>query len=407
MKIIIYKLISLLLLGLAYNNAWAQGVSIDGPTEICPSDLIINSYELIGTDATCDAIDNINWQLDYPVPILYSGTNPVTLTWSTTTASNEATLTVIYDCIDLDDDGNVLGTTRDTATLDITILNINEPIITSPSIVELDCNETAFTIDVSTQPGSEYYSVTQPDCFEYTYDATNSQFNFTTDNAASGEVCITVHHPSCGTSKTECITVQRACEDNLAFSSTSPITNSYHSVNNYITASDVSTTSFSTLEFKAGKAIVLQPGFYGNEVFLAHIGPCSCLPEGETGCSYGRFVQDNPTNMHVAQSKIQKVKMPDNSTTNQNTVLYSTAKAMHNSFSIYPNPSQGAFTVQFQKLPSNTIIQIFDMMGRVRKHITVNKLTQLINASDLENGVYIVVVSGQEHLFKEKIIISK
>lgn len=404
MKIIMYKLISLFLLGLACNNVWAQEATIEGPTEICPSNFIVNSYELMHT---CDAIDSVDWQLDYPVSILYAGTNPVTLTWSTTAASNEATLTVTYVCVDLDDSGNVVSTQRDTVELDITILNINEPVITSSSIVELACNETEFTVNVSSQPGSEVYSVTHPDCFGYTYDAANSQFNFTTDNAASGEICITVYHPECGTSKTECITVTRACEDNLTFSGASPITNSYNSVNNYITASDVSTTSFSKLEFKAGKAVLLQPGFYGNEVFLAHIGPCACLPDGTTGCFHGKAVQDNSTSVSSAQSDLQTAGTTSNSTTNQNTTLRTTTEITSNTLSIYPNPSKGTFTLQFQAQPTNANIQIFDIMGRVRKNITANRPLQSIDASELENGVYIIVVSDGEQLLKEKIIISK
>lgn len=401
MKIIIYKLIILFLLGLTCNSVCAQTIS--GPTEICPGNIFTTSYTL---NHTCDLIDSVDWQLDYPVGILYAGTNPVYITWSTTSGDDDATLTVIYNCIDLDDDGNVVSTKKDTAELDITILNIHEPIITSANVVELACNETEFTVNVTAQPGSETYSVTHPDCFNYTYNASSSQFNFTTDNAASGEVCITVYQPTCGTSRTECITITRECEDDLTFSSTSPIANSYNSVNNYITASDVSTASFSNLEFKAGKAILLQPGFFANEVFLAHIGPCSCVPNGETGCFYGRAPQST-SGGNITRGNARRGKVNEKDATKQKTELASTLGATNSTFTVYPNPSQGRFTIHFEEQSPNTTIQIFDIMGKLQKSILTNSSIQNIDASELESGVYIIVVSSGEQLFKEKIIISK
>ncbi|BDS15617.1 T9SS type A sorting domain-containing protein [Aureispira anguillae] len=401
MKIIMYKLISLFLLGLTWNNVWAQ--TIDGPTEICPSSLLVTTYELI--DYPCDAIANLNWQLDYPVSAAYGGSNPVVITWSTTGADDEAILSVTYDCINYSSDGTPV-VTKDTVELEIAILNINEPIITSSSLVELTCSETEFTVNIASQPGSATYSVTHPDCFGYSYSSSSSQFNFTTDNSASGEICITIYQPSCGTSRTECITVTRECEDNLTFSSASPISNSYNPVNNYITASDVSTASFSNLEFKAGKAILLQPGFSGDKVFLAHIGPCSCVPDGQTGCFYQRSAQSTSTGTSSTRRNPQSSVNPDY-IAKQQTRLVSTEDAVSNAFSIYPNPSSGAFTIHFEKQPLNATIQIFDIMGRLQKSIPANNPIQVIDASELESGVYLVVVSGQEHLFKEKIIISK
>lgn len=394
MKIMIYKLIGLLILSLTWNSAWSQ--SISGPTEICPASFMTTTYELI--DIPCDEIEDVDWQLDYPVPILYSGTNPVVLTWSTTGSDNDATLTVTYKCINYDEDGEPI-VTLDTVELEITILNINEPIITSSNLVELTCSDTEFTIDIASQPGGAVFDITYPDCFEYTYD--NLQFDFTTDNAATGEICITVYQLECGTSKTECVTVTRACEDNLIFSSSSPITDSYNSVNNYITASDVSTTAFSELEFKAGKAILLQPGFYANEVFLAHIGPCSCVPEGEIGCFYSRA----PAGSNSTNGNQRNFRFNSDNTTEHKEEVISTIEV--NTLNIYPNPSSGTFNIHFDELPLNTNIQIFDLMGRLRKSIPINNTIQTIDASELENGVYMIVVPSEEQLFKEKIIISK
>ena len=82
-------------------------------------------------------------------------------------------------------------------------------------------------------------------------------------------------------------------------------------------------------------------------------------------------------------------------------------EAANNGFSIYPNPSQGVFTIHFEEQLPNTTLQIFDVVGKLRKSISTNHSIQTIDASDLENGVYIIVISDGEQLFKEKIVISK
>jgi hypothetical protein len=389
MKIILYKLIILFLLGLTGNGVCAQTIS--GPTEFCPStNSIITGYQL--ADNSCGSISGVTWSFNYLGGVTIQGSNSMNMIWTPNSGDSEGTLSATYNCTN----GEV--TTSETATLDISVLNINEPIITSPSTIELTCNETTFTVDISTQPGSSAnIEVTHPECFGYTYNPSNSQFNFTTDNSASGEICITIEQPNCGTSKKECITVKRECEDNLAFSSTSSIDNEYNSVDRYITASDASTASFSSLEFKAGKAILLQPGFCSNQSFLAHIGPCSCAPVSGNGCFYQKSLQS----VSIVNAQNSKDNMA------QETNLLSTEDVVNNTFIIYPNPSQGMFTIHFEEESSNTNIQIFDVMGKLRKSISTNSPIQTIDASELENGVYIVVLSDKERLFKEKIIISK
>jgi len=398
MKIITYKLISFLLLVLTWNSLFAQTIS--GPTEVCPNNIINGSYSL--SSGSCNTISNITWSLNSPNASIYLGTNPVNISWSASAgAGDNVTLTATYNCTTTDSNGDPVVTSN-TATLDIAILVINEPIITSSSTVNLVCNETdPFVITIAGQPGPAAYSVTHPDCFSYSY--ANNQFTFTPDGAAYGEICITINQSSCATSKTECITVARACEDNLVFSSTASITNNYHSVNNYITASNASTTSFPNLEFKAGKAITLQPGFSVGSVFLAHIGPCSCLPDGSIGCLHERAAQSTSLSSSTRGSR---GRLQINSNQTQKSSITS-AESISSIFTVYPNPSKGLFTLHFDVMPSNATIQIFDVMGRLRKSMVVTQNQQTINASELENGVYIIVVSDQEQSFKEKIVIAK
>jgi hypothetical protein len=387
MKNIMYKLI-IFLLGLMGNSASAQYIT--GPTEFCPpSNTIGGLYSLLGA---CSSASNINWELDYPSPgVTIVGSNPVSITWSPVSGETEGKIKVTYDCTDTD--GNV---TEEEVSLNVSVLYINQPIINSSSVVELTCDETTFTVNLGTQAGSSAtYSVSHPSCFSYTYN--NYKFNFTTDNSASGEICITLNQPNCGTSIEQCITVTRECEDNLTFSSTSPIDNDYNSVNRYIAASDASTASFSDLEFKAGKGILLQPGFSSNQSFLAHIGPCSCAPVSGGGCFYQKNAESIPAD--DPQNTKEETK--------EGIDLFSTIDVENNRFVIYPNPSEGVFTIRFEEEPENAVIQIFDVMGKLRKSILNKNSVQIIDVSELENGVYIVVVAGKETLFKEKLVISK
>lgn len=391
MKIIMYKLVILFLLGLTGNRVCAQ--TITGSTEFCPSGSISTSYSLTGT--SCNSISNISWSCDYIGNVTFVGSNPVLMLWTPNAGDSEATVSVSYDCITYDSENNP-QVDHETVDLDISVLNIHEPIIASSSVVELTCNETEFTVNLSAQPGSSATAdVTHPNCFGYT--SSGTQFNFTTDNSASGEICITVNQPYCGISKKECITVTRECEDNLTFSSASPIDNEYNSVNRYIAASDASTASFSYLEFKAGKGILLRPGFSSNQSFLAHIGPCSCAPVLGNGCFYQKSLQS--VSVIDAQSSNDK--------TEEGTDLFSRVNVANNAFIIYPNPSKGMFTIHFEEQAPNTTIQIFDVMGKLLKSIPTKSLIQTIDASELDNGVYIVVVSDGEQLLKEKMIISK
>lgn len=62
-------------------------------------------------------------------------------------------------------------------------------------------------------------------------------------------------------------------------------------------------------------------------------------------------------------------------------------------FNIYPNPSGDNFNIEFNLLRSETsdtrIFRIFDISGKEVKSIQVREGTQSINASELENGLYL------------------
>ena len=62
-------------------------------------------------------------------------------------------------------------------------------------------------------------------------------------------------------------------------------------------------------------------------------------------------------------------------------------KDENNSFSVYPNPSNGIFTLKFNELPTNNI-QISDMNGRIVEELNVKSTTSTLDLSGYSKGIY-------------------
>ena len=61
--------------------------------------------------------------------------------------------------------------------------------------------------------------------------------------------------------------------------------------------------------------------------------------------------------------------------------------SLNNSFSVYPNPSKGVFTLKFNELPKNNI-QITDMSGRIIKELNITSEVSTIDLSNYSKGIY-------------------
>lgn len=60
---------------------------------------------------------------------------------------------------------------------------------------------------------------------------------------------------------------------------------------------------------------------------------------------------------------------------------------LNNSFSVYPNPSDGMFTLKFNELPTNNI-QIKDMSGRIIEDLNIKSEISTIDLSNYSKGIY-------------------
>ncbi len=65
---------------------------------------------------------------------------------------------------------------------------------------------------------------------------------------------------------------------------------------------------------------------------------------------------------------------------------------------LYPNPTNGLFTIEVDKFEETSFVQICDMQGRILKEENITSTSQQINCNDLIAGMYMVKVYGNDVL---------
>jgi hypothetical protein len=83
--------------------------------------------------------------------------------------------------------------------------------------------------------------------------------------------------------------------------------------------------------------------------------------------------------------------------------------AKTNQISVFPNPSEGIFTIHYSgELPGNARLQVFNMLGNiVYKEAPNDRQSQQIDLSRLAQGMYYIRIENTEHSFSEKIVIER
>ncbi len=71
-------------------------------------------------------------------------------------------------------------------------------------------------------------------------------------------------------------------------------------------------------------------------------------------------------------------------------------------FSIFPNPSEGEFTIS--GLPLEGTIEIYNVMGEKVYHSLINSKSEVINSRNFLNGLYFVKVNDGEKAYTQKLI---
>lgn len=68
---------------------------------------------------------------------------------------------------------------------------------------------------------------------------------------------------------------------------------------------------------------------------------------------------------------------------------------IENRFNVYPNPSDGLFTIEFDQIPQ-TPVDIYDLNGRLLTSTRITSNVSNIDLSSLEKGIYILNVQGSK-----------
>jgi len=88
--------------------------------------------------------------------------------------------------------------------------------------------------------------------------------------------------------------------------------------------------------------------------------------------------------------------------------VISLVKEIKETFSLYPNPNDGRFTINIPDLPMDThyFISVYNLTGRTvfKSEIPIKEITRQLDLSDIQPGLYIVMISGDEILYTQKFI---
>ena len=79
-----------------------------------------------------------------------------------------------------------------------------------------------------------------------------------------------------------------------------------------------------------------------------------------------------------------------------------------NSFSVFPNPNNGEFTVKFNGATGNVNLQVVDIRGRSilnNSYTTSGDFNQTINLGNVQSGMYLLNVSDGGRTIKKKIVV--
>jgi hypothetical protein len=76
------------------------------------------------------------------------------------------------------------------------------------------------------------------------------------------------------------------------------------------------------------------------------------------------------------------------------------------SMQVYPNPSNGLFTLSFSD-PAEYTVKIYDLRGVCVVNETVTTLSTQLDLSNLSNGVYFLNANGANKNFQQKLVIQK
>lgn len=186
--------------------------------------------------------------------------------------------------------------------------------------------------------------------------------------------------------------------------------NSYTELDAYgIVSTSVDTNAQLSAITVDGTAIAdFEAGTYVYTVDLAETATDVPLVLGTTMTQTATMEQVTATTL--SDSTVIKVTAGDGVTMLNYTIHFAVGGTDVNSevsliSNVYPNPTTGNVTIQLTELNSNTELTVIDMSGRKILSEQLSQLQTTIDLSDNNSGIYIITVTSNDKLYREKVII--
>ncbi len=140
---------------------------------------------------------------------------------------------------------------------------------------------------------------------------------------------------------------------------------------------------------------------------------CGSGPDGEMYMNYMDYVDDYCMNMFTydqalrmhAALNTERVGLFSSLGCDEASLI--NEQGNEGKFDLYPNPSNGIFTINSAQNTSITPV-VYNLMGKeVKRFNGINHFPSTLDLSDLPNGIYYVKTIGSRNSGTKKIIISK
>ena len=82
------------------------------------------------------------------------------------------------------------------------------------------------------------------------------------------------------------------------------------------------------------------------------------------------------------------------------------AEEANSEISIYPNPSNGTFTIQSDQIAGSEMF-VFDFSGKLIDRMNLNESKFIYDNQNLQNGLYSILIVTENKRFNQKISVLK
>ncbi len=80
---------------------------------------------------------------------------------------------------------------------------------------------------------------------------------------------------------------------------------------------------------------------------------------------------------------------------------------VNNEINVYPNPTNNVLNISFTPQSSSVVMNLYDITGNIIKNVTTLNSNNQIDLSELNNGIYFIIVTGNNLFLSRKFVVKK